>query len=123
MNNFFFNLPSCFLKGIMNSVGLHNFHILISDPYLLFHGPHRGGLEVTHDVQPFKKADYAWSDKQLMRLALGYSKNSKRKWEVSLSGKSKRDPRAVVVVSGWHMGRSKGYKQTVTAVRSKYFHF
>lgn len=71
-------------------MGLHCFHILISDPYFLLNGPHHGGLEVPHDVQFFKKVDYAWRDRQLMRLALGYLKNSKRKLEVSLSGKSMR---------------------------------
>lgn len=33
------------------------------------------------------------------------------------------DPKATVAISSWHMDRSKGYKQMVTGVRSKYFHF
>lgn len=33
------------------------------------------------------------------------------------------DPKAEVVVSRWHKDRSKGHKQMVTGVGSKYFHF
>lgn len=46
----------------MNSVGVRSSHILISVPFFLFLGPHHGSLEVTHNVQPFKKVDYAHGD-------------------------------------------------------------
>lgn len=57
------SLPSCILKVVMNSVGLQTSHILISDPFFLFLRPQHESLEVTHNLQPFRKVGYACGDK------------------------------------------------------------
>lgn len=61
MNNSF-QLTRLYSERCSELCGFANFRILISDPFFLFLAPHRGRLEVTYNVQPFKNVDSACSD-------------------------------------------------------------
>lgn len=76
--------------------------------------PQKPGSDTQYE--PFKKQTL------LMRVASGYSRESKRSWQL-LCCEIPGDPKATVVVSRWHSDRSRGYKQLLTGVRSKLFHF
>lgn len=71
---------------------------------------------MTHSVSPLKSRLCSW------RWLLAIQENPREAGSYSVV-KSQGDPKATVVVSRWHSDRSRGYKQLVTGVRSKLFHF
>ena len=99
--------------------GFANFRILISDPFLLLTVE---DWEWHTMCSPLKMSTMLVVMNSSWQRLLAVQKIARGSWWL-VCCESPGDPEATVAVSCWPVDRRKGYKQMVTGVRSRYFHF